>query len=366
MKRTINESEKDMKLDSTKRVFLLVAMALTSGCGGAAPEAVAPRTAAEPNRPGEPTATPVAAPAPSAEAPTTPAAIPTPPKPRPPIDASRIAAATGAKPETTDNAVKVSFPRDDLAVVIEGWKMPPFMGLTSWAGFVPGEKAGVEAMVMGDFVLFEDEVNPALSAALDNGLEVTALHNHFFFDKPHVYFMHIGGEGGAEQLGKGVKAVMDAQRGVRKKTPQPAASFGSPLPVGPSKVDGAKLDALLGVKGLAKDGMYKATMGRKTKAACGCTVGKAMGVNTWAAFAGSDDNAVVDGDFAVAESELQSVLKALRGGGINIVAIHSHMTQESPRILFLHYWGRGKVLDLARAVKKAVDLTAWDGRAQST
>ncbi len=163
--------------------------------------------------------------------------------------------------------VKVSFPRDDVPIIIDGWKMPPFMGLTSWAGFVPGEKAGVEAMVMGDLVLLEDEVNPALSAALDNGLEVTALHKHFFFDKPHVYFMHLGGEGGAVQLGKGVRATLDAQRAVRKKSPQPTASFGSPLPPGPSKVDGAKLDAVFGVKGLAKDGMYKATMGRKTQAA---------------------------------------------------------------------------------------------------
>jgi hypothetical protein len=90
-----------------------------------------------------------------------------------------------------------------------------------------------------------------------------------------------------------------------------------------------------------------------------------MGVNTWAAFAGSDDNAVVDGDFAVAEGELQPVLKALRGGGINIVAIHSHMTGESPRILFLHYWGRGHAADLANVVKKALDVTAWDGRTQT-
>ena len=91
-----------------------------------------------------------------------------------------------------------------------------------------------------------------------------------------------------------------------------------------------------------------------------------MGVNTWAAFAGTDDNAVVDGDFAVTEDELQPVLKSLRGGGINVVAIHSHMTGETPRILFLHYWGRGKAAELATVVKKALDLTAWDGRTQST
>jgi len=287
------------------------------------------------------------------------------PAPRPPLEAARIAAATGGKPETTDNVVKVSFPREERVDIAGFTKVPAFMGLTSWAGFVPGEKPGVEAMVMGDIVLLEDEVNAAMSAALDNGVEVTALHNHFFFDKPHVYFMHIGGEGSVEQLGKGVKAMLDAQHAIRQKSAQVAASFGGAPTSGPSKIDAAKLDAVFGVKGQAKDGMYKATMGRKTHATCGCTVGKAMGVNTWAAFAGTEESAVVDGDFAVAESELQPVLKALRGGGINVVAIHSHMTGESPRILFLHYWGQGKAADLGVTVKRALDLTAWDGQTPS-
>ncbi len=200
--------------------------------------------------------------------------------------------------------------------------MPPFMGLTSWAAFEPGEKPGVDAMVMGDLVLFEDEVSPAMSAALDNGLEVTALHNPFFFDRPHVYFMHIAGEGSVERLGKGVRLALEAQKTVRQKAPSPALAFGpSPSVVGPSKIDPAKLDAVFGLKGTAKDGMYKAVMGRKATAACGCSIGKAMGVNTWAAFGGTDENAVVDGDFAVTESELQPVLKALRSAGIHIVAI---------------------------------------------
>ena len=326
---------------------------------------------------GAPTSTPSGAPA----AVSSPAAAPTPPTPAPStsasgslaaatpkttLDAARIAAATGGKPETNDNVVKVSFPREER-VDIAGWsKVPAFMGLTSWAAFVPGEKPGVEAMVMGDFVLFEDEVSVAMSAALDNGVAVTALHNHFFFDKPHVYFMHISGEGSVEQLGRGVKAMLEAQHAIRAKSAPVAASFGGALPTGASKIDGAKLDVVFGVKGASKDGMYKATMGRKAQAACGCTVGKAMGVNTWAAFGGTDDAAVVDGDFAVAESELQPVLKALRGGGIHVVAIHSHMTGESPRILFLHYWGQGKSADLAAMVKRALDLTAWDGRAPSS
>jgi hypothetical protein len=280
-----------------------------------------------------------------------------------PLDAARVAASTGGKPETVDNVVKVTFARDDVKVDIDGWsKVPTFMGLTSWAAFIVDEKPGVEAMVMGDFVLFEDEVSPAMSAALDNGLAVTALHNHFFFDKPHVYFMHIGGEGGVEDLGKGIKAVLAAEKAVRAKAAQPATGFGGTPPKGPSQIDGEKVGNILGVTGQTSDGMYKATMGRKTRAVCGCTVGKTMGINTWAAFAGKDQDAVVDGDFAVAEVELQSVLKALRQGGIHVVAIHSHMTEESPRILFLHYWGRGKAVDLAATIKSALDLTVWDGR----
>ncbi len=283
-----------------------------------------------------------------------------------PIDAAAVGTLTGGKPETSDKVVKVSFPRTDLPVSIDGWNsVPPFMGLTSWAAFMPGEKPGVEAMVMGDLILFEDEVNPVMSAALGNGLDVTALHNHFFYDKPHVLFMHIGGEGSVDKLGKGVKAALDAVKAVRQKSPKPHDGFGAKPLATPNKIDATKLDAVLGVKGTAKDGMYKAVMGRMTSAACGCPIGKAMGVSTWAAFAGTDDNAVVDGDFAVSDAELQPVLKTLRASGINIVAIHSHMTGESPRILFLHYWGRGASVELAKAVKGALDLTAWDGRNKS-
>jgi hypothetical protein len=299
----------------------------------------------------------------TANAPAQSAPAPVAPSEAKPLDLASIGAVTGAKPETSEKVVKVSFPRSDLPVTIDGWaNVPPFMGLTSWAAFTPGEKPGVEAMVMGDLVVFEDEVNPAMSAALDSGLEVTALHNHFFYDKPRVFFMHIGGEGSVDKLGKGVKAALDAAKSVRQKSPEPRNGFGDPPVVTPSRIDASKLDSVLAVKGTTKDGMYKAVMGRTTTAPCGCSIGKSMGVNTWAAFAGIDDNAIVDGDFAVAEAELQPVLKSLRAGGINIVAIHHHMTNEKPRILFLHYWGRGSAVSLAKTVKQALDLTEWEGK----
>ena len=277
------------------------------------------------------------------------------------IDPKAVESATGGKAEVTEGVAKVSFPRDDVKVEVDGWTMPPFMGLTSWAAFTPAAKPGVEAMVMGDLVLFEDEVSDVMGAALAGGLEVTALHNHFAYDRPHVYFMHIGGEGKVDALGKGVRAALDAAKAVRKKAPQPRDRSGAPPIPTPSAIDAAKVEAALGVKGAAKDGMVKVVIGRAaTMADCGCKVGKVMGVNTWAAFAGRDDDAVVDGDFAVVESELQPVLRALRGGGIHVVAIHHHMTGEEPRILFLHYWGRGPVAALGKTLKAALDLTNVD------
>lgn len=270
------------------------------------------------------------------------------------LDASQIEKAAGAKGTLNkDEAVfKVSYPRNDVKVTIDGTPMPPFMGLTSWASFMPGKAA--EAMVMGDIVLFQDEVNPVMSVALDNRLAVTALHNHFFYDEPKVYFMHISGEGETVALASAVKKIQDKIKEIRTASPAPANRFGfEPLAV-KSSVTAASVEENLG-KGQAKDGMYKVVIGRKTKMPCGCTVGKEMGVNTWAAFYGTDDHAMVDGDFAVFEGELQGVLKSLRTSGINIVAIHGHMESENPKVLFLHYWGVGRAAELAKAVKSATE-----------
>jgi rhodanese-related sulfurtransferase len=235
-------------------------------------------------------------------------------------------------------------------VKVDEWKMPPFMGLTSWAAFLAGKKA--DAMVMGDLVLFEDEVNPVMRVALDAGLQVTALHNHFFHAEPQVYFMHIGGEGAVEKLAGGVKLALAKQKEVRAANAQPAKSFGGGVPE-QNAITAAPLAELFTAKPQEKDGMVKFVFGRVARMECGCEAGKEMGVNTWASFGGTDDNAVVDGDFASREDELQAVLKSLRSAGINIVAIHHHMTGETPRYVFLHYWGRGKAADLARAIRTA-------------
>lgn len=276
----------------------------------------------------------------------------------PQIDTTKIETITGLKGtyNESEGAFKVSSPRTDIKVSVDQWMMSPFMGLTSWAAFASDLDSKKGGMVMGDIVLFQDEVNPVMSVALDKGLDVTALHNHFFYDDPHVYFMHIGGTGQIDVLAEGFRAILDKIKEIRAASPQLAQGFGGPaLPV-TSSITGKPIEDTLGTKGQAKDGMFKVVIGRTTKMPCGCIVGKDMGVNTWAAFAGSDDNAVVDGDFAIKETELQDVLKSLRKSGINIVAIHSHMTEETPRILFLHFWGKGKAADLAGALKRALSL----------
>jgi Domain of Unknown Function (DUF1259) len=280
------------------------------------------------------------------------------------LDTAKIDEITGLKGKLNaqEAVYKVTFPRDDVKVLVTGWQMPPFMGLGTWAAF---QGTNDKAMMMGDTVLFEDEVNPVMSAAFDNGLSVTALHNHFFFDEPKVYFMHIGGEGSVEKLAGAVRKVYDTIKTIRGLNAKPGNTFGqralekSPLPA-KSSITAAPLNEIFAMPGDAKDGMVKFTIGKKSKMH-GMEIGKEIGVNTWAAFAGTDDNALVDGDFAVTEDELQPALKTLRQAGINIVAIHSHMTHENPRILFLHYWGRGSAKDLANAVKGALLVTGLSG-----
>ena len=272
------------------------------------------------------------------------------------LDGAKIDQLTGLKGKLNEKegVYRVTFPRGDVKVAVDGWNMPPFMGLGTWAAFTKG--AHTEAMAMGDTVLFEDEVNPVMSVAFENGLSVTALHNHFFFDHPKVYFMHIGGEGTIEQLATAVRKVYDKIKEIRAANPQPHDSFSAAAMPDKNSISAEPLNAIFGMSGDTNNGMVKFTIGRSATMH-GVKIDKDTGVNTWAAFAGTDENAVVDGDFAVTEDELQPALKALRAAGINIVAIHSHMTHENPRILFFHYWGRGKASELASAIKAGLALT---------
>ena len=276
------------------------------------------------------------------------------------LDTAKIDQITGLKGKFNEKeqVYKVTLPRNDVKVSVDGWTMPPFMGLGIWAAFTPGSH--MEAMVMGDTVLFEDEVNPVMSAALENGLSITALHNHFFFDHPKVYFMHIEGQGMVEQLAGAVRKIYDKIKEIRAANPQPKDSFGATALPEKNSISAEPLSKIFGMSGETNNGMVKFSIGHAATMH-GVKIDNTMGVNTWMAFAGSDDNAVVDGDFAVTEDELQSALKAIRVGGINIVAIHSHMTQERPRILFFHYWGRGPAKKLAEAIQGALLASGLSG-----
>jgi hypothetical protein len=266
------------------------------------------------------------------------------------LDGDAIAAASGAKATTApDGVVRIAWARTDVPVFVDGMPLKPFAGLGSWAAFTAAPHG---AMVMGDTVVFQDEVSPAMDAAFANGLEVTGLHNHFFFDEPKVYFMHIGGMGDPDKLAAGVKAVWDAIKKVRAESPKPAARFVGDVPKG-GQVDLAAVEKALGHKGEAQAGVVKVTIGREG-AMHGVKVGGSMGLTTWAAFSGSDELAAVDGDFIMTAHEVQPVLRALRKAGINIVALHNHKIGEQPAFFFTYFWGKGKAADLAAGVQAAL------------
>jgi hypothetical protein len=273
-----------------------------------------------------------------------------------PLDTVKIEQLTGLKGTYSkeENVFKVSKPRADVKIQVDKWATPPFMGLTSWAAFAPARDGQV--LMMGDTVVFEDEVNPVMSEAFDAGLEITGLHNHFFFDEPKVYFTHIAGVGSTAQVAGGVKKIYDKIAEIRAAKPVPSSEFPKTI-AKENQISAGPLESVLGMKGTSKDGMFKVTVGRPASM-YGVRVGKEMGINTWAAFGGTDDQAVVDGDFVMLADEMQSILKTMRAGDINIVAIHQHMTHDQPPYLFMDYWGKGNAQKLAKTVKKALDVQA--------
>src|SRR6266576_1557109 len=240
--------------------------------------------------------------------------------------------------------LKVNIPRSDLKMSIQGFSTPTPFGFGGWIALTQGTD-GSDVM-MGDLVLLQEEVNPVMSALLDNGIDVTALHNHFFWDDPHVYFMHVHGMGKAADLARRVKPGLDLIGHAKPEAVTPLSGSGAAL-------DTAKIAQIVGHTGEQSGTVYKITVGRSDLAMKdhGATINARMGLNTWAAFYGTQDDAVVAGDIAMLEGEVTPVLKTLRKNGIDVVAIHHHMTEEKPLVIFLHYWGRGPADKLANAFK---------------
>ena len=276
------------------------------------------------------------------------------------LDADVIAKASGATTAVeNDGVVRIGWPRTDVVVTVDGVVLAPVAGLATWAAFAP--MPNDSTMVMGDTVVFADEVDAAMDAAFAHGLAVTAIHNHFFHDTPAVYFMHIQGEGISDDLAASVKAVWDTIRAVRKANPRPAMGFAGPT-VSAGHVDADAVAKILGHTVIDAQGVAKVTIGRNGMMH-GMPIAGSMGLTTWAAFSGTDAVAAdavaaMDGDFIMTGAEVRPVLVALRKTGVHIVALHSHMIGETPNLYFTHFWAKGSAIDLAHSLRAALDVQA--------
>jgi Domain of Unknown Function (DUF1259) len=265
-----------------------------------------------------------------------------------PADYQEVLKSLDRKGDFKAGVLKVNIPRNDLKMAIQGFSTPTPFGFGGWIALTKATD-GSDVM-MGDLVLLQDEVNPVLSALLDNGIDVTALHNHFFWDDPHVYYMHVHGMGKAAELARRVKPGLDLIGRVKPEAASPASGGGTPL-------DTAKLAKIAGHEGEQTGAVYKITVGRDDLGMKehGAAINARMGLNTWAAFVGTQEDAAIAGDVAMLETEVTPVLKALRRNGLDVVAIHHHMTGDRPVVIFLHYWGRGPAERLAAGFKAALD-----------
>jgi hypothetical protein len=267
-----------------------------------------------------------------------------------PTEYQQVLSALGKQGDYKAGVLKVNIPRNDISVTVANVKTPTPFGFGGWIAMTKGT-GGIDVL-MGDLVLLQDEVNPVMSALLDNGLEVTALHNHFFWDEPRMFYMHVHGHGKPADLAQRIKPALDL---IGKSTQRPAAP---PPPAAPpaSTLDTARIAQIVGTQGEQSGAVYKITIGRDDLkvAEMGAPISARMGLNTWAAFVGTNENAAVAGDVAMAGNEVTPVLKALRKNGLDVVAIHHHMTDTRPTIYFLHYWGTGPAVKLATGFKAAV------------
>jgi hypothetical protein len=269
-----------------------------------------------------------------------------------PAEYQQVLTTLGKKGDYKANVLKVNIPRNDVSVTIANVKTPTPFGFGGWVAMTKGT-GGMDVM-MGDLVLTQDEVNPVMSALLENGLDVTALHNHFFWDEPRMYYMHVHGHGKAADLARRVKPALDL---IGKNKPKPTATSGTASSASAQTMDTARLAQIVGSQGEQTGPVYKITVGRDDLklTEMGAPINARMGLNTWAAFVGTNEKAAIAGDVAMVGTEVTPVLKALRKNGLDVVAIHQHMTDTQPTIYFLHYWGTGPADKLATGFKAALN-----------
>lgn len=277
-----------------------------------------------------------------------------------PSDYQQVLKIVGKSGDYRAKVLKVNLPRNDISVTVDNLALPTPFGFGGWFAMTRGD--GGDEVMMGDLVLLQEEVNPVMSALLDNGLEVTALHNHFFWENPRIYYMHIHGHGKAVDLAQRAKPALDL---IGKGEPKPG-SGANVASNAKTALDTAQIAKIVGHEGEQSGAVYKITLGRDDLRLkeMGATINARMGLNTWAAFYGSNDDAAVAGDIAMLENEVTPTLKALRSHGLDVVAIHHHMVGTQPVVIFLHYWGRGPSDKLAGGFKAALDQLGKGGKQQ--
>ncbi len=253
-----------------------------------------------------------------------------------------------------DQAVyTVPLPRNDLKVTLRGEPVPIPFGFGGWVSFKK-TLDGRQTVLMSDVVLLQEEVNAVLSAAQENGLEISAIHNHFFYEEPRIFYMHVHGMGELGRLARAYSAAVRPAKIHPANQPPPGPP---PARTGREIFDLPRLDAIMKYQGVVNGPTYKYTIGRAdlTVLAMGAEITAAIGLNSWASFAGSMERAHVAGDVAMLEPEVNPVIRALRRNGLEIVALHHHMLGEQPRMVFLHYYGTGPAEQLARGFRAALD-----------
>ena len=266
-------------------------------------------------------------------------------------DWSRVDAALGrAGGVQPDGVHRYSFPRSDLKVSLDGVAVKPALALGSWLAFQP---TGDTAMVMGDLVLTEEEVNPVMSRLLQNGLSVTALHNHLLRSAPRTMYMHVHGRGDPGTMAMALRSALALSR-----TP-----LGPPAPVAAQAaldLDTGTLDRIIGWPGKSNGGVYQFSIPRPDRIvdagmAVPPSMGLAIALNLQPTGHGK---AVATGDFVLLQREVDPVLRALRTANIDVTALHNHLGQERPRLFFMHFWANGSAAAIARGLRKALDATA--------
>jgi hypothetical protein len=268
------------------------------------------------------------------------------------VDWKKVDDALGRSGAVSGDVHRYGFPRTDLNVTLEGVTLRPAFALGGWAAFKPMHGG---AMLMGDIVLLETEINPVMAKAIANGLEITAIHNHLLRGNPATFYMHVGGHGDPVKLATALRTAL-AESKTPLATPAPA---GAPPAI---DLDTAQLDQIIGVKGAANGGVYQFGVPRRdpvTENGIQIAPAGPMGVATAINFQPTGGGkAAITGDFVLAGEEVNPVVKALRDNGIEITAIHSHMLTEQPRLIFMHFWANDDAIKLARGLRAALDKTA--------